>query len=278
MIREWVQLTTLPMQPSLDFWKITGALMLSRDVTQSGPVSILVVHGALGSAEQMEPVAAELSDLGSVTNVDLPGHGSSPLGPEQSFSIDGFADALQDALMESLPTSDATAGAHSTRPWVFGYSMGGYIALALEARNPGRFSGIVTLGTKFDWTPEVAASAAGFLVPETIREKVPKFAAALAARHADAGGWEVMLQRTAALLRELGEAPLLTTAALQRVTIPVCIAAGTRDDNVSPAEGARIAATLPNAFHESLLDVLHPIERVPAGVIRSLMRRVMNMP
>lgn len=254
-------------------WKVTGVLMPSRDVSQSDPVSIFIVHGALGSSEQMEAVAAELSDLGGVTNVEFPGHGRSPLEASQTFSIDGFADVLED----SLPGQHVTATSGASRPWLFGYSMGGYVALALEARHPGRFAGVVTLGTKFDWTPEVAASAAALLAPDAITENVPKFAATLAARHADAGGWELVLQRTAALLRELGEAPPLTASALRGITIPVCIAAGTRDDNVSPAECARIAGWLPNAFHEPLLDVTHPIERVPAGTIRSLMRRVMNM-
>ncbi|MES2521841.1 MAG: alpha/beta fold hydrolase [Gemmatimonadota bacterium] len=245
-----------------------------RDAKSGGtpaPPSILVVHGALGSAEQMVGVEMELGELGNVVTVELPGHGRSPLGPDQTFSIEGLADALHESVSEL-----EARGGGASRPWVFGYSMGGYLALLLEARAPGRFAGIVTLGTKFYWTPEAAATASAFLSPEIISEKAPKFGATLEARHADAGGWELVLQRTAALLRELGEGPPLTQSAFQRVTIPVCIAAGTRDDNVSPQECASVAASLPNAFHESLPDLTHPIERVPAGVVRSLMRRVMN--
>lgn len=228
------------------------------------PPTILVLHGALGAAEQMRPVADALGELGPVRLVEFAGHGATPLG-EGAFGIAGFRDALA-ASLDASP------------PYVFGYSMGGYVALALEAARPGSVAGIVTLGTKFDWTPEVAAREAARLDAATIREKVPRFAAALEARHAHAGGWELVLERTAGLLRDLGADPLLDASSLARVRCPVVIAVGGRDDTVSVDECQATAAWLPHAAVESLADLPHPIEKVPPASAVALMRALMRMP
>ncbi|MEO7361019.1 MAG: alpha/beta fold hydrolase, partial [Gemmatimonadaceae bacterium] len=128
---------------------------------------IFVVHGALGSAAQMAPIAGALAALGTVHNVELPGHGRTVLPASSDFSMHTFVRALESKLRGA--NADITQ-----KPFVFGYSMGGYAALALEAEHPGTFAGILTLGTKFAWTPEVALREAGRLNADVIAEKIPK--------------------------------------------------------------------------------------------------------
>lgn len=221
--------------------------------------SILVLHGALGSAEQMRPVADALAPLGAVRALEFPGHGASPLGARE-FSVPGFVAWLAAALRAD------------ERPLVFGYSMGGYVALALEAARPGTFAGIVTLGTKFAWTPESASREAARLDAVVIREKVPRFAAALEARHAAADGWESVLARTGALLRQVGDRPLLDAASLARVACPVTVAVGEQDDTVSPAEAREAAGQVADGLAEVLPGIGHPIERVPVPLVEALVR------
>lgn len=228
--------------------------------------SIVVVHGALGSAVQMQPVADALSAYGEVQCLEMPGHGDTPLPDGAAFSMATFANALRDGV--------TLRGWH--RPLVFGYSMGGYAALWLEATSPGTLGGIVTLGTKFDWTPEVAAAAASRLDATALLAKVPAFAEQLRVRHAGAGGWEQLLARTAQLLTELGEEPPLTAATLAGVRSPVRVAAGSRDDTLTDGEAARVAALLPNATCHVLPDVPHPIERVPATLVVDLLRDLLR--
>jgi pimeloyl-ACP methyl ester carboxylesterase len=237
--------------------------------------SILVVHGALGSAAQMQPVAEVLRTLGNVVVVELPGHGETPLPEDTSFGMGTFADAIA-AEVARLQSVAGDAGIPVLAPVVFGYSMGGYAALALEARDPGRLAGIVTLGTKFEWTPEVAEKESSRLDPTAIAAKVPKFAETLGARHAGAGGWEIVLLRTAALLRDLGESTLLSPSALAGISIPVCIAVGSRDDTVTAQEAERVAGTMKDATTTVLPDVPHPIERVPPETIVGLMRELLS--
>ncbi len=221
------------------------------------PPSILVVHGALGSAAQMQPVADALSALGAVHVVELPGHGTRPLSDNTSFSMATFAHALRDTIVEQS----------LSRPIVFGYSMGGYAALLLESMLPGMMGGIMTLGTKIEWTPAVADAAASRLDAGTISSKVPKFAEQLRVRHEHAGGWEQLLARTAALLRTLGAEPPLHDATLARVFAPVRVCAGANDDTLADGEAERTAARLPNATSQLFADVPHPIERVPMQLI-----------
>lgn len=226
---------------------------------------ILVVHGALGSAAQMEPIAQALAALGTVHNVELPGHGRSPLSASTDFSMNTFVGGLQSEVRRA-----SIIGAE--QPLVFGYSMGGYAALALETEHPGTFSGILTLGTKFAWTPDVALRESGRLNADVIAEKIPKFAATLEARHADAGGWRLLLQRTAAVLSALGEQPAITKDALGRVRARTIVALGDRDDTMTADEAREYASFIPGAQFELLADTPHPIERVHVSDIVTLVR------
>ncbi|MEO7359462.1 MAG: alpha/beta fold hydrolase [Gemmatimonadaceae bacterium] len=225
---------------------------------------IVLVHGALGSAAQMEPISRALEQLGVVDNVQLLGHGTSS-GRKEDFSMPAFVQQLHDHVQRARQSGWVA-------PLAFGYSMGGYAALALEVQHPGIFSGIVTLGTKFAWTPALASRESSRLNAKIIAEKIPKFAKILAERHAGAGGWETVLERTAALLVQLGDAPLLTRELLGRVQAAVCIAVGEKDDSVSGDEAREYASFVPGARTVVLPDVPHPIERVPIDTIVELVR------
>ena len=73
-----------------------------------------------------------------------------------------------------------------------------------------------TLATKLAWTPEISARETAMLDPAVIRAKVPKFAAALEARHT-AAGWEKLLAHTAELLFDLGGRPRITDEVLATI-------------------------------------------------------------
>jgi len=153
--------------------------------------SIVVLHGALGAAAQMQPIADALRLIDGVACdvhvIELPGHGETPLADDEDFGVAKFASVLAVQI----------AARGLVKPLCFGYSMGGYVALALEARAPGTFGGIVTLGTKFAWTPGGAAREVRRLDAGKLREKVPHFAAVLEARHAKAWMMVALCRRAA---------------------------------------------------------------------------------
>ncbi len=230
--------------------------------------TIVIAHGALGSAEQMQPVAEAFRTLGdgaAVEVIEFPGHGRTPLSDASVFRLAAFVDDLA-----------AIVATHAAPPLLFGYSMGGYVGLALEARAPRTFAGIVTLGTKFHWDVATAEREASRLDPVVIATKVPRFASALAARHDGADGWESVLVRTAALLRANAEAPLLSLEVLERIGIPVTVAVGASDDTVTAAESQEVAAVMRQGHCVVLDGVPHPIERVPTDILVGLMRPLLG--
>jgi esterase/lipase len=128
---------------------------------------LLVLHGALGAQQQFEELKTLLESQFTVHTLNFEGHGGRT--SNAPFSMDLFVENVRDYLQENNLSSCS----------VFGYSMGGYVALKFAAKFPGTVNEIVTLGTKFGWSPEIALKETAMLNPEKIEEKVPKFAAAL---------------------------------------------------------------------------------------------------
>ena len=125
---------------------------------------ILLLHGALGSSEQLIPLQKNLSSERTVFRMDFDGHGN--FKSENNFSIPLFAQNVIDFLKEK----------DISKIEIFGYSMGGYVALHFASKFPNFIEKIITLGTKFDWTPEFAEKEIKMLNPSQIQEKVPAFA------------------------------------------------------------------------------------------------------
>ncbi len=79
---------------------------------------ILLLHGAIGSSAQFCKLADQLSGSYNIYMLDLVGHGSREM-PAATFSIRLFAEDvlafMEREQLENIP--------------VFGYSMGGFVAL-----------------------------------------------------------------------------------------------------------------------------------------------------
>ena len=224
------------------------------------PASLILIHGALGAASQMMPLAASLRGRFETHILELEGHGATP-SPHTQLSIDQFAEQLR-----HLIASKSLAPAR-----IFGYSMGGYVALRLASQRPDLIAAIATLGTKLDWSPESAARETSRLDPAIIRAKVPKFADALEQRHATSGGWEQMLARTANLMKALGADPLVDAAAFARITARVRLMVGDRDAVVTIDETVRGTHALPSGELAVLPGTPHPLEQVHIPLLSSLL-------
>ena len=230
--------------------------------TTEPAADVVLLHGALGAADQLAPLAERLTERlagrGRVHVVELEGHGATPSA--RPYAMAHFVGNV-------LATMDARG---VERAALFGYSMGGYAALLLAAAHPGRAARVVTLGTKFRWDPETAAREARRLDPAAIRAKVPRFADALAARHAGAGGWEGVVARTADLLRALGDAPPLTDETLGAVRCPARVMVGDRDATVTVEETAGAWRALGDGELAVLPRTPHPLEQVDVGLLEVL--------
>ncbi|MBD1397359.1 alpha/beta hydrolase [Pontibacter sp. JH31] len=209
---------------------------------------LLLLHGALGSAETLQPLQEALAPHYTVHTLNFSGHGGEPL-PQAPFRIEQFAaDVLRYLDRCDLLQVD-----------VFGYSMGGYVALYLALYHPARIKCVFTLATKFAWSPETAAKEVKLLQPEKIQEKVPQFASMLAKRHAPTD-WQDVVLGTADMMQHLGQQPLLTADTLPNINARVRVCVGDRDNMVSVEETSWAFRLLCNGSLLVLPDTRHPLE------------------
>jgi pimeloyl-ACP methyl ester carboxylesterase len=219
--------------------------------------SILLLHGALGSKVQMEPIKKLLMEEFDVHAFNFSGHGGDE--SNEAFSIDLFTQNVIDFMSaNNLPCVS-----------IFGYSMGGYVALNLALRQPDLVDRIVTYGTKFDWTETSAAREVKMLNPEKIEEKVPKFAEKLKNDHFPSD-WKRVMNKTAQMMLNLGSGAKISEAEFAQVIHDVTIAIGLDDTMVTVHESEQISSLIPNARLEKLLGQPHPFERVDMEIIKEL--------
>lgn len=212
---------------------------------------ILLLHGALGQKNQFKDLVPLLEQKNYLVHaLNLYGHGSNT-GHTEPFSMALFAQHVL-AYIEAHSINKAT---------ILGYSMGGFVAAYLACYFPDKVTRVITLGTKFEWTPEVAAKELRLMDPEQILLKVPAFAEKLAQDHAP-GDWKELLSKTGKLLVGLGEANPLTPEKLATIQVPFLITIGDRDKMIPLEECARVYRSLPNAALAVLPGTGHLIEKV----------------
>ncbi len=221
---------------------------------------LLLLHGAVGASPQFEPLTPLLEGDYQLHLLDFEGHGSSP--PRgRPFRIEHFAENVGEYM-----TGRALASAD-----IFGYSMGGYVALYLARHQSEKVRRVMTLGTKLAWRPEVAAREVKLLNPDKMLEKIPHFARALEERHT-ASGWRAVLSQTAEMLTALGEQPALKPEDWGQIKARVRLCLGDRDATVGTEETLAVYHALPQGELAILPDTPHPLEKVDPGRLARLLK------
>lgn len=215
--------------------------------------NLLLLHGALGASEQFALLASLLSDRYNVHSFDFEGHGKASFR-DRPFRMEHFAENVRDHMEQHA----------IERTHIFGYSMGGYVAMTLANTHPLLVQSIATLGTKFYWDSDIAAREVALLDTEKIAAKVPHFARALAERHT-AAGWETVANCTHALLMHLAEQRGLRAEDVAHIKQRVRVIIGDRDSTVSLTESVEIYRALPNGEMEVLPATPHQLEKVSLG-------------
>lgn len=215
---------------------------------------MLCLHGALGTAAQFDALRPFFPEGFPLLVPNLPGHGGLPL--DRPYALPNFAAAVL-AILDKAQIEQTD---------VFGYSMGGYVALWLAWKHPERVRRVVTLNTKLDWSSETATRMSGLFDPDKISAKVPQFADALARAHAPAD-WRAVAQYTADLLHTFGAGQGLPPAAFAQISCPVLVLRGELDTTVTAEESQQVAAWLPNGRYGEIVGGRHALEQVDAGAL-----------
>lgn len=220
---------------------------------------LLFLHGALYTSREFSPLVDALSAAGDVAfdilRYDFPGHGQEAI-PDEPFSIDLFARSVLAYLDQKK----------IERVDIFGYSMGGYVALYLARHYPERVGRIFTLATKLRWNSESSSREAAMLDAEKITAKVPQFGATLAERHGE-DRWREVLAKTAEMMINLGEKNELPLEEFASITHRVRLGVGDRDAMVSIDETAEAFRALPDGELLVLPRTPHPLEKGPVRYI-----------
>ncbi|MBN8568582.1 MAG: alpha/beta fold hydrolase [Ignavibacteria bacterium] len=210
---------------------------------------LLLLHGAIGAASQFDKLKKELKGKFDIYSMNFSGHGGEIM-PDK-FSIELFADDVVKYLEKNnLENID-----------IFGYSMGGYVALYNASRHKNKINRIFTVATKFDWNEESSVKESKMLNPAKIEEKIPAFAKALEKRHS-VQNWKIVMNKTAEMMIGLGKKPVLTDEVLGKIENEVLISVGDKDAMVTLEETANAAGKLKNGSLFIFSDTEHPIEKM----------------
>ncbi|MDX5320099.1 MAG: alpha/beta fold hydrolase [Bacteroidota bacterium] len=216
---------------------------------------VFMLHGALGARTDFDALSDLLKNDFRLHTLDFYGHGAASFSDD--FGMKAFADQVREYLTQNA----------LKQPLVFGYSMGGYVALYLESQYPGSFESIMTLGTKFNWNPEGSQREAAMLNPEKILEKVPKYAAVLEATHGEK--WKQLCEETAKMMLALGDQPLFTESDAAALNLPVRLGLGDSDKMVSLEETSKMFRALSTGTLSVLPGTPHPIGQVNPVLLAS---------
>ncbi|MGL6128796.1 alpha/beta fold hydrolase [Chryseobacterium artocarpi] len=105
--------------------------------------NLILLHGALGHSDIFNPYLEKLSSYFTIHTPLFSGHGSLEI-PAEGINIEKYTQELAGYCAEN----------NLKDVFIFGHSMGGYVALCYALKNPENVNSIITLGTKFEWSEE----------------------------------------------------------------------------------------------------------------------------
>jgi pimeloyl-ACP methyl ester carboxylesterase len=221
--------------------------------------NLIILPGALGGSDQFYKLKENLENDFRVFLFDYSGHHKKKF--RHDFSIENFSVELQEFIEHN----------QIKKSIVFGYSMGGYVALRLICKAPELITGLITLGTKFGWTLENSKAEIKNLNPEIIEQKVPAFAEQLKTRHGE-NNWKNVLNETSKMMLALGNHNEVLEYPLEKVKVKVWLGRGDKDKMVDRDETIQIINKMPFASGFELPDTKHPFENVNIKIMSAIIQ------
>ena len=254
-------------------WRVTGA----------GHLALLLLHGTLSNAQQLDRLASALARPGDVTvhALDRRGSGTGRLGPgEPVVGLD-----LAVHLADIVAYLDARGIA---RVAVAGVSFGGVLGVELAARHPERVRAVVAYEPPYASLADDAARAAFGGLAEATAEAYRTGGPAAAAEpflRAVAGdaAWERLSERSRAFLAREGDgaaADVALTGArpqgLASITVPVTILTGGASEPFYAPIADALALRIPGARRDTLSGLGHPSPITQPGPVAAAIRAALG--
>jgi pimeloyl-ACP methyl ester carboxylesterase len=223
--------------------------------------TIVWVHGFPLSSQMFEAQRA----IPGATHLtpDLPGFGSTP--PEDDLSVDDYARFVVDLL----PADQAVFA---------GFSMGGYICLAVARLFPERVNGLVLIDTKETADTEEVRKGRFDSIAKVEQQGIDPIVDSMFPKMLTASAPQALKDRVrgmmmtsspqgviAALRAMAGRAD--SSSLLPSIPVPTLVIVGDQDSITPVADARRMAGAIPNARLVTIADAAHlaPVEQ-PAAV------------
>lgn len=223
-----------------------------------GKPKLLLLHGALGSLSEFDQLRVSLAPHFETLAFNFSGHGGRPIHPE-GFTITSMADELYRWIIQEK----------LFKPIIFGYSMGGYVALKCEAKHPGLIGQIITLGTKFDWSAESTDKQISALDIDSWKLKIPDFVYSLEKIHAP-NDINLLADQTRRMMKHLSQFDYLTDSELKNLQCRVILLLGAFDRMVTLEESIQIQQCTTNSLLKILPDTKHPLDKADPAILAEI--------
>jgi methylmalonyl-CoA epimerase len=219
---------------------------------------LLLLHGAAGCT-QLETAALlrRLEPYYRVLAFDFSGHGASE-GPPV-FSADLFADNAR-AVLDDAGIEQAD---------VFGFSMGGYMALHLAHLHPARVRRVAVHGTNIEWGDARVEAMHRRLKVEAIVARRPHLAEQLAALHTD---WKQLFRRMQTFVASLPDRSPAMTEQVAALDHPTLVSAVDADDLFPLDTPLGLHGLLPNSRLALVPGERHALQDANLGLLVPLLR------
>ncbi len=229
---EFCQSTPTPWLPTTVPYRDEHLAVYERGSAESPPLVIL--HG-LGGATMLEtePLVRHLEPHFHVLAFDFAGHGGSAPYDDVVLSVDFLADNVRGVLDHF-----GVEKAH-----LFGFSIGGYVALRFALLHPHRAAMLAVHGANVDWSAELAEMMNARLDAEMLERRYPAIVRRLDQFH---GHWRRLFARVNQMILDL-PAHRQTQHALHRIDHPVFVTAVDRDDLLPLGVPFSLHRALPNS-------------------------------
>ena len=249
---------------------------LAFEIHDSRPVLVLL-HPFPFDRRIWTAQAGELGETATVIAVDLPGFGDSP---PAAPDLDGWADRVEGLLGELVGELPVVA---------LGLSMGGYVALRLAARHPGRVEALVLADTRAGADPPEGRAARDEAIAAVRREGVEAIAGGLLGKLLSPDADPSVVERVRGLMLEQDPEAVVaalaamrdrpdSTPVLEEFHGPALVMVGTRDVLTPPTEAEAMAARLesswlvriPGAGHLANVEAPEEFNAAVAAFLRTL--------
>ena len=221
---------------------------------------LVVLHGAAGATTlETEPLIRHLEPHFHILALDFAAHGASETYQDALLTVDFLADNVRGVL--------DFFGIDRTH--VFGFSLGGFVALRFASMHPRRADRLAVHNTNVDWTDELAAAMNARFDAAMLTSRFPDVVRRLETFHTD---WQRLFERINRMIARL-PAHRQTQHALHRIDHPVFVSAVDQDDVLPLGVPFSLQRALPQSTLAILPGNRHALRHLdPALYARLLIR------